>query len=479
MRRLVVAILAALALPSGAAAQAFAKEDTTIVMDDGVGIATTLYTPEGGPPANGWPAVMMFHGIGESRTALNAVGISLNSSAEQYLANQGYVVLTFDLRGHGASGGLFGLNGPRELADVRALFAWLAARPGVDGRRVGAYGYSLGGGLVWLAAANGVPFAAIETLVTWTDLETALLPQGLAKHGVLFGFLNAVPAARTIPEIQTLAQAAFRGENIPALRAFARERSVRPVLDRIRVPVLMMQGRRDFAFDLEQAIAAFRRLQGPKRLYFGNFGHTPSPKPPAEIPYAMTQARMWFDRFLKGALNGIDTRPRVELAPDPWSRRTRSYAAIPATRTMSFSHVGARTIGADGRIVRTWAPLRRTTETFGASVVQVTASRASGWRQLVAVLSAVTPARQEIVVAAGGVPTATLGQRPRRLAIRLLSQATKIPRGSSLRLTLASSSAAQNPANLLYLKFPAPPGARITLGGVRLRVPVLRTAISP
>ena len=477
--RLLAIVIAALALPAGAAAQGFAKEDTTIVMDDGVAIAATLYTPAGAPPASGWPAVMMFHGIGESRTALNAVGISLNSTAEQYLVGQGYAVLTFDLRGHGASGGLFGLNGPRELADVRALFAWLAARPGVNGQRIGAYGYSLGGGLVWLAAANGVPFAAIETLVTWTDLETALLPQGLAKHGVVFGFLNAVPAARTTPEILTLAQAAFRGENIPALRSFARERSVSSLLDRIRVPVLMMQGRRDFAFDLEQAFAAFRRLQGPKRLYLGGFGHTPSPKPPAEIPYAMTQARMWFDRFLKGALNGIDTRPPIELAPDPWSTRTRSYASVPSTNTIALSFSRTSTITPDGRAVFTSARLRSRIETFGAPVVRVTASRASGWRQLVAVLSAVAPGRPETVVAAGGVPTTSLGQRPRRLTIRLISQATAIPRGARLRLTLASSSAAQDPRNLLYLKFPAPPGARVTLGSPRVTVPVLRAPISP
>jgi hypothetical protein len=59
----------------------------------------------------------------------------------------------------------------------------------------------------------------------------------------------------------------------------------------------------------------------------------------------------------------------------------------------------------------------------------------------------------------------------------LISQATRIPAGSTLELTLAGTSTAQNPGNLLYL-VPVPQRARITIRDVRLQVPVLRAPVS-
>ena len=47
-------------------------------------------------------------------------------------------------------------------------------------------------------------------------------------------------------------------------------------LPAIHVPVAMFQGRVDWAFDVTQAENGFERLAGPKRLYVGQFGHTPS-----------------------------------------------------------------------------------------------------------------------------------------------------------------------------------------------------------
>ena len=60
MKALLAAVFAALVLaPAGNAA--FTKTDQFVTMDDGVGIATTLYLPDAPGPR---PAVMLFHGIG-------------------------------------------------------------------------------------------------------------------------------------------------------------------------------------------------------------------------------------------------------------------------------------------------------------------------------------------------------------------------------------------------------------------------------
>ncbi len=108
--------------------------------------------------------------------------------AEQMgVVGENYVVLAYDARGHGESGGLIEIDGPKEIADVKAAFAWLRDRPDVADNRIGAFGISYGGGAAWNSLAAGVPWATIEVVETWTDLRTALLPQGLVKSGVIAG----------------------------------------------------------------------------------------------------------------------------------------------------------------------------------------------------------------------------------------------------------------------------------------------------
>ena len=118
------AVGVALVLVAGeAAGSQAARQDVSIPMDDGVSIAATLYLPDGTAPAGGWPAIVFLHGLSGNRQQMNAL-------VEGYgLTGQSYAVLTFDARGHGDSGGLVGIDGPREVTDTRAIHDWLAARP--------------------------------------------------------------------------------------------------------------------------------------------------------------------------------------------------------------------------------------------------------------------------------------------------------------------------------------------------------------
>jgi predicted acyl esterase len=470
-------IVALLALAGPAHAAAFSKTDPGIRMNDGVDIAATYYVPDGAPPAGGWPAVMMLHGLGESRTVgNNAVGISINDLAELHVVPQGYAVLTFDARGHGASGGLVGIDGPREIADVRALFGWLAARPGVNAARIGAFGYSYGGGAIWRATAEGVPFAAIEVATAWTDLYEWFVPRSLARSGVVLGFYASV-AARAAPDLEPTLRDALAGRNLGAVKAFARVRSVSHLLSKIRVPTFLVQGRRDFAFDLDQALSAYARLKVPKRLYVSNFGHPPATRPRAELDYMLRQARLWFDRFLKALPNGIDRPGPIELAPDPWTGRTFTYPGLPARRAIRVAFAGLpASIGARGKVSRIWPKRLRRLETFGAPTVRLALASTTRWPHVVVVLSAVTPQRKEIVVSSGGARVRLTG-RPKTVSIRLISQVTAIPAGSRLRLTIAATSTAQSPGNLLYLTG-VPDSARLTVARAQLSLPALAKPIS-
>jgi predicted acyl esterase len=440
-------------------------QELKLHMDDGVDLAATLYEPATAPPPAGYPAIVLLHGLGGKRQDLAPIAQRFDGS---------FAVLSVDQRGHGESSGLVSIDGPREIADLRAVFNQLAGRPEVDGTKIGAWGISLGGGAVLRSLVEGVPWAAVETVETWTDLYSALLPQNLAKSGAIFNFLNSVPAARLDPSVAAIRDDALASRNLSALRAWADARSSRKLLSTVKTPVFMFQGRRDFAFDIAQAKAGYALLKGPKRLYIGDFGHAPSTFPGPDLAQVTSLGLKWFARYLVGTPAAI---AQVGLAPSPWRGKPRTYTKLPATRRLAVALPGTDRLAGAGRALRTSGRFTGRAETFGSTTVQVTARLSGGWSRLVAVLTAQPRKGSEIVVSEGGVNTAGLSGK-RKLTIRLIDTATLIPRGARLRLTLASSSLAQNPANLLYLNLPMPTTARISLGPVRLVLPILRKPVS-
>jgi predicted acyl esterase len=466
VRRLLLVLVVALVLAPQASA--FTRHDLTVTMTDGVPVAASVYLPDGAPPAGGWPGVIALHGLSGNRSQVAAL-------TETVLAPNGYAVLTYDARGHGASRGQVTIDGPREIADLRELFASFAARADVRDDRIGAWGISYGGGAILRAAAEGVPFAALEAVESWTDLYSALLPQDLAKSGVITGFVSGIRPDAMSPLVEKVRDDAYAGRNHGELRAFARERSTRHLLNGLRTPTYLFQGRRDFVFDLEQAQAGFRALAGPKRLYMGAFGHSPSSFPGADVDRVFAEGLAWYDHWLKGLPNGVGAAPRVILAPEQARGRVVSSPRMPETFDSVTTLKGTRTIATTGRVVRSAGRTEQTVEVFGSPVVRVSARSTGGWSRLVATLTATPPRGREIVVSAGGVRT-----RPgkRTYSIRLIDQATLVRARSSLRLVLAGDTLKQNPGNLLYLDLPMSPGARVTIGKATLRLPLLRKPIS-
>jgi predicted acyl esterase len=455
-------------------AAAFSKQDLLLPMDDGAVLSATLYLPDAPAPPGGWPAVVLMHGLAGDRSSTNTVAQAMGLAGEQY------AVLTFDARGHGMSTGLVGIDGPREIADVHQVYAWLAARPDVADGKIGAWGISYGGGAALNSLAADVPWAAVEVAETWSDLSSALAPQGLAKSGVIGGFLAALPQARVDPAVFAVRDAAFAGR-IDEVRAFAAVRSSLSHLSGTRTPVFLMQGRRDFAFGLDQATRLYAGLAGPKRLWIGNHGHAPSTFPAADTAAMLAEGKQWFDRFLRGVQNGIERKPPIVLAKEGRSG-TVGFSRLPPTQPFTytpngligFQKAGARTIAQGGRWVQR-VRLKGREEVFGSPTVEVSANASGGWSRLVVVLSARTPAGREIVVSAGGVP-ATAG--PRRYRVALLSQVTYVPAGSTWKVTVGSSTLAQSPGNLMYLDLPMPGSARLTVSGVTFSWPILRTPVS-
>lgn len=464
-----VGLTAALMLLVGEApASTFSRQDVSIPMDDGVSIAATLYLPEGAAPSGGWPALVFLHGFGRDRSDMNAL-------VEGYgFDGQGYAILTYDARGHGSSTGLVSVAGPREVADARAVHAWLAARSDVADAKIGAWGISYGGGTIFNSLVAGVPWAAVVTVETWTDLYTGLMPQGLVKSGAVVSLASSIAESRRDPSLAAVQAAGLAG-NASAVRPWAAERSSLSKLGSIRTPVFMAQGRRDFLFGIDQGTRAFRRLPGPgrKTLYVGLHGHAPSSFPAEDTQLLMELTKTWFTCYL--VLPACDTPASVIIAPETFKGELVRRGTLPPVSPTFVSFPGVTTFARSGKAVRTSTPLRKAIEIFGTPTVQTAIAASGGWSRLVAVLTARTPAGREIVVSAGGVPT-----KPgaRKVTIQLINQATYVPRGSRLTLTLASSSTAQSSANLLYLDLPMAQTARVRVGTAVVKLPGLRTPVT-
>jgi hypothetical protein len=358
------------------------------------------------------------------------------------------------------------------VADTQLLFTWLTARPEISDTQIGALGISLGGGAVWNAAVAGVPFKAIVPVITWTSLTTALAPQGLSKSGLVVLLSQLVPTARWDPTLLAAVPALTSSSNIAQVAALAAPRSPLTHLSSLTVPTLLIQGRHDFLFDIDQAEAAFKLLNGPKRLYVGDLGHAPAPNPPAEQATYFGEAVQWFDRYLKGTANGIDKKPTVELAHDPWNGSTTSYAGLPPTKFTSVALPGTTTMQSPGGKVQRGARLTGGPhETFGDSTVTVRYSGAKSWDRLVAVL---TVAGNNTPISAGGTKiSGTNGVA----TIRLMNESVLAPAGKRLVVTIGATSTVQSSANALYLD-DVQPGSSITIGRMTLKLSVLQKAVS-
>src|SRR5436190_1590228 len=124
-------VVGTLALLWAGSAQAATPQQLMIPMSDGVNLSCSIVVPDGTAPSGGWPGVMLFHGLGGKHQDMEPYAVST-------LAPAGYESLECDARGHGTSGGLFALDGPRDVQDTRELFDVFAQRLG--NRNIGAFG---------------------------------------------------------------------------------------------------------------------------------------------------------------------------------------------------------------------------------------------------------------------------------------------------------------------------------------------------
>ncbi|GGM33318.1 alpha/beta fold hydrolase [Dactylosporangium sucinum] len=296
-----------------------------------VQLDTTLYLPKSATADKPVPAILLAHGFGGTKQ-------SVRGDAEDF-ADLGYAVLTWTAQGFGRSTGEIHLDHPDwEVKDAQRLIDWLAARPDIakDGGdpKVAAVGGSYGGALALLLAAQDKRVDAIVPMITWNDLSTAFLPNGVFKKqwaGLFFGNgsadpLNAAPqgspgdpqCGRFAKDIcQAYLKIATSGQAGPGEIARLKESSPAPVLDRIKAPTLLIQGQVDTLFPLSEGDANARGIAAngtPVRVAWFTGGHDGGTGPQSEVDRLRYLTAQWLDHYVKGngdAPSGSFTYARV------------------------------------------------------------------------------------------------------------------------------------------------------------------------
>jgi pimeloyl-ACP methyl ester carboxylesterase len=466
-RALLAAVLVALTVtvPAASASTAAAGYTVTpevVTASDNTQLACLLIEPDGATAQT--PGIVLFHGLGQSSSDMAPIGVAFSQF--------GFASLACDARGTGNSGGQFGLDGPTEVQDAQDLYDWFAVQPGVSDTQIGAMGFSLGGGEVWNSAVAGVPWKAIVPAITWTNLATALNPNNVPKTGLLGILSQAVPIQNWIPSLQATAATLLQGQVTPSVTAAEASRSSRTQLHSLTTPTLLLQGRHDFLFDIDQALAAYKLLAGPKRLYIGDLGHPPAPNPAAETNYYILQAVVWFGHYLAG--QGLPGLPKaIAIAHDPWDGSTNVYKNGPKTRHEIAMFPGKSALSAAGMATRSVKLTGGPLETYGDSVLTVHYSGASQWTHLVATLSvkgSTTP------ITEGAAP---ISKASGIVKIRLMNEAVLLPRGKKLVVTLAAKSIDDTyHLGIPTWDSPEPDGAKITIRSIQLNLSLLKKTIS-
>jgi predicted acyl esterase len=282
------------------------------------------------------------------------------------LADSGYIVVGYNVRGFWQSGGEIEVAGPADVADAREVIDWALAHTPADPRRIGMAGVSYGAGISLLAAAHDPRVRAVASLSGWADLIGSIY-SGRTQHTQAATLLHTVGkvAGRESAETRRVFSDFLAGDlsREQEMTAWGKRRSAGTYVDRINengTAVLLAGAWGDTVFPPNQSAEFYEKLTGPKRLELRPGDHaTPELTGMLGLPNDLwTDTRRWFDRYLRGVDNGIDREQPVRLK----SRTAGGHEGYPdwksvAATTRKIDLAGTATIrtnvdsGADGGIV--------------------------------------------------------------------------------------------------------------------------------
>ncbi len=406
---------------------------------DGVPLDATVTAPSAAVRRR--PLIVLLHGFGNSKHEYLDPSSSAYTGNAFEFARRGYLVLTYTSRGLWGSCGtpearlrspVACAAGYIHLADIRyeardtqTLIGRLVDQGFADPRRIGVSGDSYGGGQsLELAALNSrtalpdgrlvrwrspagrpLSLAAAAPVIPWSDLLSAIAPNGRVRSGV-----PSPPRSSSDPvgvEKLTFANGVFAaaqnatGPGQPVGEPFVPGRPMgylaplgldpeadvagwvgratlgEPYTDRLAIdtvsqlsrfhsayhvdparrppPLLISSGFTDDLFPVSEALRYAERTRRlhpatPLSLLFGDFGHQRAQNKTADRKLLESRIASFFDRHLRGRGRGraetvealTQTCPRSERSRGPFAAKTFGRLA---TRSVRFSDPAERRVG--------------------------------------------------------------------------------------------------------------------------------------
>ncbi|PBC60263.1 acyl esterase [Streptomyces sp. Tue6028] len=326
--------------------------------DGGTVLKANVVTPAGADGTRSYPLIVLptSWGLPQAEYLVQA----------QKLANSGYVVVSYNVRGFWQSGGEIEVAGPPDVADASKVIDWALANTPSDARKVGMAGVSYGAGISLLAAAHDERIKAVAALSGWADLIDSIY-SGRTQHAQAAALLDGAGAltGRPSAELQQTFKDFFSSDlsKEQSLIAWGKKRSPQTYVDRLNAngaAIMLANAWGDTIFPPNQYAKFYEELTGPKRLEFRPGDHATAEATglfglPNDV---WTDTGRWFDHYLKGTDNGIDREQPVQLK----SRSTGGYEGYPDWKSVGkvskkLALPGTTTIhanvdsGADGGIV--------------------------------------------------------------------------------------------------------------------------------
>lgn len=320
-----------LALLGGAllAAQGWAAPqfipDLDIPSFDGTELDANLFVPDAPPPDGGYPTVLF-----TNSWALDKHQYLLQAEA---LADNGYLVLSYSTRGFGQSGGLVDVAGDNSIADVGVLIDWLEANYPVG--KLGMAGISYGAGVSLLGAAADPRVDAVAALSGWSDVVEGLYPNDTVN--LVWGTLLVNTAFHREPVVDRVWSDLRSGQNIDGVLEFSAARSALTFVDALNAnntAVLMSNNFADYLFKPNSMTDLYTLLEGPRKLLLNPGTHAVTETLGGNDGHIWATSFRWFDHYLKGEDNGIDTEPKVDMTVRI-SNRLEQFEDFPVTQNAS------------------------------------------------------------------------------------------------------------------------------------------------
>ncbi|MFE9933328.1 CocE/NonD family hydrolase [Streptomyces sp. NPDC005533] len=279
----------------------------------GITLKGNVFTPAGAVSGRKYPLIVL-------PTSWGMPQIEYIAQARK-LADSGYVVVSYTSRGFWLSGGQIEVAGPPDIADVSAVIDWALANSPADADHIGLGGVSYGAGISLLASAHDPRVKAVVAMSGWADLIESIY-SGRTQHLQAAGMLGAAGylTGRPGPELQSIL-GDFLGSRLDReqqMIEWGRKRSAAEQVDRINAngaAVMLGNAWGDTIFPPNQYAKFYERLTGPKRLEFRPGDHaTAEGTGLLGLPNdTWTNAHRWFDRYLKGERNGVDSEAPVQI----------------------------------------------------------------------------------------------------------------------------------------------------------------------